>query len=218
MSWRDISIVWQQRDTMLAGLAMTIEIVLLSAALAGALGVVLFVGLIGRMRALAVIISLLSEIVRCVPFMLVCYLAYFALPSVGILVGNVETGVLTLSVYNAVYFAVLLHGAWKELPREISEAGRAFGFHGWGLLRIVLPPVVLAAIPMIGNQVIQIIKDSAFLMIITVKELTYAANEIQATYYIPLASFLLAMLLYWLLCLGVECGVRTLLRLAQARR
>jgi polar amino acid transport system permease protein len=55
-------------------------------------------------------------------------------------------------------------------------------------------------------------------MIITVKELTYAANEIQATYYIPLASFLLAMLLYWLLCLGVECGVRTLLRLAQARR
>jgi polar amino acid transport system permease protein len=218
MSWRELVIIWEQRDIMLAGLVMTVEIVVVSAALAAALGLVLFVGLISRSRILAAGVSRLSDIVRCVPFMLVCYLVYFALPDVGVVVGSVETGVLTLTVYNAVYIAVLLHGAWRELPRDIAEAGVAFGFHGWGLLRIVLPPVVLAAIPMIGNQIIQIIKDSAFLMIITVKELTYAANEIQATYYIPLASFLLAMLFYWFLCLGVESAVRALLRMAPARR
>ena len=61
---------------------------------------------------------------------------------------------------------------------------------------------------MLGNQMIQIIKDSAFLVIIAVQELTFAANEIQATYYVPFASFVCAMLLYWVLCLAVEGGVR----------
>jgi polar amino acid transport system permease protein len=65
---------------------------------------------------------------------------------------------------------------------------------------------------------IQVIKDSAFLVIITVQELTYAANEIQATYYVPFASFICAILLYWVLCLGVEGGVRSLLRVAEVRR
>jgi polar amino acid transport system permease protein len=218
MTWRELVILWQQRDIMLAGLVTTAEIVLCSAAFASALGLVLFIGLISRFRILASGLAWLNDIVRCVPFMLVCYLIYFALPNVGIFVGSMETGVLALTLYNAVYLAVLLHGAWKELPHEITEAGVAFGFQGWGLVRMVLPPVVFSAIPVIGNQMIQIIKDSAFLLIITVKELTYAANAIQSTYYIPLASFLLAMVFYWLLCLGVEGGVRALLRLAQARR
>ncbi len=218
MNWHDLAIVWQQRDTLLSGLLMTIEIAVASAVLAGALSLLLFAGLVSRLRLVAAGVGAIIDLMRCMPFMLVCYLVYFALPVAGIVVGSVATGVLTLAVYNAVYLAELLHGAWKELPRDIREAGAAFGFHGWGLLRIVLPPVVLGAIPMIGNQMIQIIKDSAFLMIITVKELTYAANQIQSIYYIPLASLLAAMLLYWLLCLGVEGGVRVLLRSAEARR
>ena len=77
---------------------------------------------------------------------------------------------------------------------------------------------MFAALPNLGNQVIQIIKDSAFLVIITVRELTYAANEIQSTFYVPLASFVCAALLYWVLCLGVETGVRAMLRRAELAR
>jgi polar amino acid transport system permease protein len=70
----------------------------------------------------------------------------------------------------------------------------------------------------LGNQMIQVIKDSAFLVIIKVQELTYAANEIQATYYVPFASFVCAILFYWILCLSVVGGVRGLLRVAEVRR
>ena len=70
---------------------------------------------------------------------------------------------------------------------------------------------------MLGSSVIQILKDSAFLVIIAVEELTYAANEIQLTFYVPFASFICAVLCYWILCLIVEGGdqlmsTRTLLR------
>jgi polar amino acid transport system permease protein len=216
---RGIEVLWEQRDALLSGLLTTIAITAVAAVCAGLLGLVLFALLISRLRAVARVVTWLIDLIRCVPFMLFCYMIYYGLPSFGIVIGNLTTGIVALTLYNAAYIAELLRGGYVALPREGIEAGCAFGFHGWRLLtRIILPPVLLSSAPMLGNQMIQIIKESAFLVIIAVQELTFAANEIQATYYVPFASFVCAMLLYWLLCLAIESGVRTVLTMAEARR
>jgi polar amino acid transport system permease protein len=216
---RGFEVLWEQRDALFSGLLTTIAITAVSAVCAGLLGLVLFALLISRVRAIVWALTWLIDLVRCVPFMLFCYMIYYALPSVGILIGNLTAGIVALTFYNAAYIAELLRGSYVALPREGIEAGHAFGFQGWRLLtRIILPPVLLSSAPMLGNQMIQIIKESAFLVIIAVQELTFAANEIQATYYVPFASFVCAMLLYWLLCLAIESGVRTVLAMAEARR
>jgi polar amino acid transport system permease protein len=211
------AIVWQQRDVMLNGLLTTLELSVAGAVLAGILGVLIFAGLISRVRPLRLTLVLLVDVMRCVPFMLFAYLLYYGLPYAGLTFGNFTVGIASLAIYHASYIAELLRGSWKEQPADIKEASVAFGFHGWRRLRIILPPVVIAAIPMLGSSAIQIIKDSAYLVIIAVEELTYAANEIQSTYYVPFASFICAVLCYWILCLIVEGGVkfmsaRTLLR------
>jgi polar amino acid transport system permease protein len=214
-----MQVLWDQRDAMLAGFLTTLGIAAVAAVCAGLLGLLLFGLLISRVRAVALALAWLIDLMRCVPFMLFCYLIYYGLPSFGIVIGNLMAGIIALTIYNAAYIAELLRGGFAALPRDGIEAGQAFGFHGWRLLlRVILPPVLLASIPMLGNQMVQIIKDSAFLVIIAVQELTFAANEIQATYYVPFASFVCAMLLYWLLCLAVEGSVRAMLRVAEARR
>lgn len=216
---RGIEVLWEQRDAMLSGLLATLGITIVAAVCAGLLGLVLSALLISRVRGVRLALASLVDLMRCVPFMLFCYLIYYGLPSFGIVIGNLMAGIIALTIYNAAYIAELLRGGYEALPREGVEAGYAFGFHGWRLLlRIILPPVLLSSIPMLGNQMIQIIKDSAFLVIIAVQELTFAANEIQATYYVPFASFVCAMLLYWVLCLAVEGGVRAVLTMAEARR
>jgi polar amino acid transport system permease protein len=219
MNFHGFAIVWSQHDLMLRGLVLTLEIVAISSVLAGILGLAVFWLLVQGGPAIARPVKVVIDVVRAVPFMLLCYLIYYGLPSLNVTLENITAGVTALTIYNAAYVAELLRGAWKAQPPEAVEAARALGFHGWRLLtRIVLPPVVLDAVPMLGNQMIQVIKDSAFLVIITVQELTYAANEIQATYYVPFASFICAIVLYWMLCLGVEGGVRGLLRVAEVRR
>ena len=216
---RGIEVLWEQRDALLSGLFTTIAITVVAAICAGLLGLVVFALLISRVRAVQLALAWLIDLMRCVPFMLFCYMIYYGLPSFGIVIGNLTAGILALTLYNAAYIAELLRGGYEALPREGIEAGHAFGFHGARLLlRIILPPVLLDCVPMLGNQMVQIIKDSAFLVIIAVQELTFAANEIQATYYVPFASFVCAMLLYWLLCLAVEAGVRAVLKIAEARR
>jgi len=111
--------------------------------------------------------------------------------------------------YNTAYMAEILRGGWMSIPVEQMETARAFGYNGSLLLRrIMLPQVLIAVGPVIGNQLIQLIKDSAFLFIITVPELTFAANYVQSYYFIPFESFLVSTLLYWFLCASVELLVQ----------
>jgi polar amino acid transport system permease protein len=63
--------------------------------------------------------------------------------------------------------------------------------------RIVLPQLVLRTAPVLGNQLIICLKDTAFLSIITVRELTSAAASVQSLYFIPFEAFIVAIGLYW---------------------
>ena len=215
----EFAVVWGQRALMLDGFLNTVGIALLASAASLVLGALLSTGLMSRRPPVAWAATALVDAMRCVPFLLFAYLIYYGLPSLGLRLSNWSSGLAALVAYHMAYMAELLRGTWRSLPAEAVEAGRAFGFHGFGLFRrVILPPVVFAALPTLGNQVIQVIKDSAFLTIIAVQELTHAATAIQATYYVPFASFIVAVGLYWVLCLAVEGVVGLAMVRAEARR
>jgi polar amino acid transport system permease protein len=216
---RDFAIVWGERSLLLSGLANTTVLSVLSATGALLLGVVLTPVLMSRWRAIALPARVFVDGMRCVPFLLFAYIVYYGLPSLGLRLDNWSSGLAALIVYNTAYMAEILRGAWQAQPREPIEAGIAFGFPEARLFRrIILPPLLLSAAPVIGNQMIQIIKDSAFLTIIALPELTHAASSIQSRHYVPFAAFITAVLLYWGLCLIVEAGVSAVGRRAEARR
>jgi polar amino acid transport system permease protein len=216
---RDFGIVWSERGLLLSGLANTTILSVLAAVAALALGVALTPALMARQRGIATSARLFVDGMRCVPFLLFAYIVYYGLPSLGLRLDNWSSGLAALIVYNTAYMAEILRGAWQAQPREPIEAGIAFGFPEVRLFRrIILPPLLLTAGPVIGNQMIQIIKDSAFLTIIALPELTHAASSIQSRHYVPFAAFITAVVLYWGLCLIVEAGVGWIGRRAEARR
>lgn len=212
-------VVWQHHSELLQGLLNTLWMSTLAAIASLILGALLATVLMSRRRPVARMATTFVDGMRCVPFLLLAYIVYYGLPSLGLTLDNWTAGLSSLIVYNAGYMAELLVAAWRSLPTETIEAAHAFGFHGFAVFRrIILPPVLLNAAPMIGNQVIQIVKDSAFLTIIAVAELTHAAASIQSTYYVPFAAFVAALLLYWLICLGIEQLVGATEVIAERRR
>lgn len=212
-------IIWQQRADVLSGLFDTLGLLAVAAVASLVLGALLTPALMSKRPAIARLAMLYVDAMRCAPFLLFVYLIYFGLPTVGIRMSNWWAGAVALILYNTAYMAELLRGAWAGLPTPMIEAARAYGFHGLGLVRrIVLPQVVTVALPMIGNQLVQIVKDSAFLTVIAVGELTHQMNGIQATYFIPFAAFITAVLLYWAICLVIEGGSGLLSRFAEERR
>ena len=215
----DFGVVWDERGLLMSGLANTALLSVIAAVVSLLLGSALTPALMSRRRAVAGAARAFVDAMRCVPFLMFAYIVYYGLPSLGINFDNWSAGLSALILYNTAYMAEILRGAWAAMPREPVEAGTAFGFSGERLFRrIVLPGLVLSAGPVVGNQLIQIIKDSAFLTIIALPELTHAASSIQSRHYVPFAAFITAVALYWGLCLVVEGGVNVLRRLADARR
>ena len=215
----DFEIVWSERDLLLAGLANTVALSVLSGIAALVLGAILSTALMARARAVRVAAGVAVDALRCVPFLLFAYIIYYGLPSFGIALDNWSSGLAALAIYHAAYVAEILRGAWAAQPREPLEAAHAFGFTGFKMFRrLILPPLVLAAGPILGNELIILIKDSAFLTIIALPELTHAASSIQSRRYVPFAAFISAVLLYWALCLMIEAGVAAIGRVAEERR
>jgi polar amino acid transport system permease protein len=215
----EFAVVWEHRDLILNGFRNTLIIVALGAAGALVLGTLLTIPLMARRRGFVMMATAYVDAMRCVPFLLFAYLLYFGLPTFGIQLDNWWAGVAALILYHAGYMAELLRAAWSNLPKELIEAGNAFGFTGWRLFRrIILPPVMFSALPLIGNQLIQIVKDSAFLTVIAVAELTHEATSLQTTYFVPFASFIAAVILYWVTCVTIESTVGYANRFAEERR
>jgi polar amino acid transport system permease protein len=216
---RDFGIVWSERSLLLSGLANTAILSTLSAIAALLLGFLLTPALMSKRPVISGVARFFVDGMRCVPFLLFAYIIYYGLPSLGLRLDNWSSGLAALIIYNTAYMAEILRGAWAVQPREPIEAGIAFGFSELKLFRrIILPPLLLSAGPVIGNQMIQIVKDSAFLTIIALPELTHAASSIQSRHYIPFAAFITAVFLYWGLCLVIEAGISSIGRVAEARR
>lgn len=204
-----LEIIWQEAPQFVAGLANTVWLCGVSMTLSLVLGALLLVPLTARNALSRQIAGAVVDAVRCVPFLLLAYIVYFGLPALGIVMDKWSAALATLILYNTAYMAEILRAGWASLPPGQAEAGRAFGYSGFLLLRrLILPQVLIAVGPVIGNQLIQLIKDSAFLSIITVPELTFAANAVQSYYFVPFEAFLTATLLYWALCAGIEWLVR----------
>jgi polar amino acid transport system permease protein len=211
-------IVWQQRQVFFAGLANTVALTLLCLLVSMPLGALGALFLIEAPVGLRKVGRELVDLMRCVPFLLLAYVVYYGLPEVGLRFDAWEAGLASLVIYNVAYLVEIFRSATLALPPENIDAARAYGFTRMlTYRRIVFPQIVVSSAPIIGNQVIVMIKDTALLMIITVPEISFAANFINTNYFTPFAPFAVAMALYWGLCLIVELGVRRLSRLQVQR-
>ncbi|MEJ0094895.1 MAG: amino acid ABC transporter permease [Methylocella sp.] len=211
--------VWQERDVFFVGIANTVSLVAfatLASIPLGALGAIVIVEAAKPVSRLA---QALVDFLRCVPFLLLAYLVYYGLPGLGLRLDAWGAGLLTLVVYTSAYLVEIFRAAWMALPRDGIEAARAYGFTRGALYwRIIFPQIAVTSALMVGNQIIVMIKDSALLMIITVPEITFAANFVNANNFSPFAPFIVAVGLYWMLSLIIEAGVRRLGAVARVRR
>ncbi len=201
-----------------SGLVNTIWICALSGAASLILAVPVSLLLVTRRRALRAAARAGVDVMRAIPFLMLLFIVYYCLPALHVRLSSWTCGLTALIAYNTAYVAEILRGAWAHLPREQEEAGRAFGYAGLALYRrIILPQILIATGPVLGNQMITLVKNSAFLMVITIPDLTFMANQVQAIYFVPFETLLVAVALYWLICMAIEWAVRGMDRVAVVR-
>jgi polar amino acid transport system permease protein len=139
-------------------------------------------------------------LVRGMPYLSQLVIVYFGLPVLGLTMTAVQATIVSLAIYAAAYFAEIFRAGWASIARGQIEAARAFGIGRWAAFRAIEMPQVLAfAVPLLANQVILVIKESAVASIITVPELTMTASDIVASTYTYIGPYAMLIVCYWLL-------------------
>ena len=207
------AIIWSARDSFIAGLIATLELFILAA-----IGIVLCYLTEYQKRWLNRVIIGFVSLMRAIPFLILAYLLYYGLPEVGISMDAWSAGLVALMIYHGAYFFEILRSQRRVFSAGYIEAAVAQGFSRYQIYRrIILPNIVSSALPLLGNQLIICLKDTAFLSIITVQEITAAANSVQATWFIPFNAFIVAIALYWAISILLELLIKRLSALGARR-
>lgn len=198
---------------LLGGLWVTVKITLLSMALALAIGLVVAVVRYLKIPVLSALLTFYVLFVRGTPLLVQAYLLYYVMPEYGLTLSTFVTGVIVLGVNYSAYTAEVYRAGIEGVAKGQWEAATALSLPaGRTWRRIVLPQAVKPVIPVLGNYLIQMFKDSAILFAITVVELMRTANTIGSREFRYLEPFTIAAILYLLVSYSSSLAVKRLER------
>lgn len=177
--------------------------------LAFAAGIALYTG--GRVtRSLAIAYV---EVFRGTSLLVQLFWLYYALPLIGFSMPPFLTGVIALGLNTGAYGAEIVRGALRSVPRQQHEAARALNFtRGYSLRKIVLPQAIGEMIPSFSSLAVQNLKDTALVSMITIGDLAFKAQELRNLTQDTTSIYGLALLLYFVMALGLMLTMRQLER------
>lgn len=188
---------------------------------ATALGMVfaLIVGLawtlLGQMPwlALRLVARGIVELLRSTPLLVQLYFAFYVLPSVGVSLSPLATGVVGLGLHYSAYLSEIYRAGIVAVPKGQWEAAAVLGFsRARTYISVVLPQAIPPMLPMIGNYGIAMFKDTPMLSAITVLELLARAKLLGAAEFRYLEPLTLVGLLFLALSIPTSRFVRLLER------
>lgn len=198
---------------LLRGLRITVEVTLLGMVIALVVGQIVAIVRYSKIPVISQLFGFYVQFIRGTPLLIQAYFAYFALPAYGIAFSPLVTGVVVIGINYSAYTAEVYRAGVEDVPRGQWEAATALSLPAsrtW--IRIVLPQALRAVVPMLGNYLVQMFKDSAVLFAITVYELMGRVQAIGSSTYRYLEPVTIAGLMYLVVSLVASLLVRTLER------
>jgi glutamate transport system permease protein len=174
-----VDAVLDNLDTYRVGFFTTLELSVLSSALALVLGTLLAAMRVSPVPTLRAAGATYIELVRNTPLTVVFFFVVFVLPQLDILLPYFAFAVIALTVYHAAFFCEAVRSGINAVGVGQAEAARSIGLtFGQSLRLVVLPQAFRTVIPPLINVVIALIKNSSIAAAFGVVELTATGTRL----------------------------------------
>ena len=190
----------------LGGLAITLLLSILGILLALPLSVGVALARICPFAWLRWPATAMVYVVRGVPLIMFIFWVYFFVPLlIGRTVSGFTTMVVTLVIYEAAYFAEIVRAGIQGLLKGQTEAARAVGLsYMQTMFKVILPQALYNMVPAMISQFVIVIKETSLGYVISVNELTFAANQVNTTLLTkPFQVFLILAAIYFAMCFAL---------------
>lgn len=203
-----LPLLWQ-------GTLITIQITLIASVVAIMLAIFAALAKTSPWRALRWLANIYIEIFRGTSLLVQLFWLYFVLPlpPFNITMTSYTVAVIGLGLHIGAYGAEVMRGALSAVPRGQIEAAIALNIPPFKrFMRIVLPQAMVNAIPPGTNLLIELLKGTSLVSLITLADLSFRANQLVQVTFMSREVFGLTLLIYFLLAQCINFSMRMLAR------
>jgi putative glutamine transport system permease protein len=213
----EFSILFDHWDMYLLGFGNTLKASLLALIGSFILGNLLALMRISTYRILRAVSTAYIEFVRNIPLLLIVSIFFLGFPSMGIQLDPFKAGTIGLTVYTAAFIAEVLRAGILSISKGQTEASRSSGLTYFQTMRfVILPQAIKIVIPPLGNQFLNLIKNSSVLGVISGMDLMYYGDIIASETFVTFSVYIFVGLFYLVLTVPLSFAIRYLeVRLAR---
>ena len=190
------------------GLGITLVVSLLSVIVGILIGLVVALVRLGaakkgRKTIPSTIADIYVDVIRGTPSVLQLMIIYFAVFHSRL---GYVAAVASFGINSGAYVSEVIRGGILSVDKGQSEAGRSLGLGYKDTMRfIIIPQAVKTILPAMGNEFIQLIKETSILGYVGIMDLTKAASYVSSRTYQMFIPLVVAGIMYYLIvkCLSI---------------
>ena len=202
MSYTDF--LWQYGSRFVSGAVTTVEQTVL--AILVAVSIAFLMGLMRMSHNILVrgFATVYIEIFRGTSLLVQLYWIFFVLPLFGLSLDKFTAGFVAVGMNIAGYGAELVRGGILSVPKGQWEAATALNMSPTKrMVRVIFPQALLNMLPPWGNLLIELLKGTALVALISVADLMFVSKQINGSTFLSAQAFGTALIIYYLLARGV---------------
>jgi glutamate/aspartate transport system permease protein len=149
---------------------------------------------------------------RSIPLVMVILWFYLLIPFlIGKPIGAEISAVITFIVFEAAYFSEIMRAGIQSIPRGQVFAGQALGMtYGQNMRLVVLPQAFRNMLPVLLTQTIILFQDTSLVYAIGAYDMLKGFTNAGKIYGRPEEAYLLAAVVYFVICYAMSWLVKRL--------
>ena len=197
----NLSIITENLPLLLKGAGITLEITALSVGLGLLIGMFVGVAKLSDNRLIRGLASVYVDCIRGTPLLVQIFLVYFALPQIiGHRIDPFVAAVGACSINSGAYVSEVIRAGIMAVDKGQQEAGRSLGLGYKDTMRfIIIPQALKNILPAMGNEFIQLIKETSILGYVGIMDLTKASSYVSSRTYQMFIPLITAGIMYYLI-------------------
>jgi glutamate/aspartate transport system permease protein len=149
---------------------------------------------------------------RSIPLVMVILWFFLLIPLlIGRPMGAELSAIITFTVFEAAYYSEIMRAGIQSVPKGQAHAGYAVGMtYGQTMQLIVLPQAFRNMLPVLMTQTIILFQDTSLVYAIGAYDLLKGFEVAGKNFNRPVETYLLASIVYFVICFSLSMLVRRL--------
>lgn len=203
-------------------LRIVVVVTIIGFILALIVGFILALARVSKNKVLNRIVVIFQEIIRGTPLLVQLVYIYYVVPLlievlVYLITGNdnkvelspVFAGIIGMGINYGTYISEVIRSAIIAIDKGQTEAALALGLsQRQAMFKIVLPQAFKNSVPVFGNYLVMLVKDTSLMAYITAQEFLMTTKAYTAQTFLTIESYTILALVYLCICIPLALLVK----------